>query len=352
MGNSKKFQWLIIGAGPAGIAAVGKLLDHKVEKDQIAWMDTAFKVGDLGEKWYSVSSNTTVDLFLKFLNDCHAFEYKKCKEPFKLNTLNPKDTCLLKEIATPLQWVTNHLSKEIHTVKDEAISLNLKKGFWNVKTQSTEISAHNVILCTGSEPKLLSYPDLKVIPLEVALNPSKLEKEIQPDDTIGVFGASHSAILVLANLLKQNPKMVHNFYRSPHHYALNMGEWILFDNTGLKGFAANWAKDHLDGSLPKNLNRCHSSDTKFEEILSTCNKVVYPVGFERRQTPVLEQFPNAKYQETTGIIAPGLFGFGIAYPQAQFDPFGNLEYRVGLWKFMDYLNSILPIWLKYSNKSS
>lgn len=46
----KTFQWLVIGAGPAGIAAVGKLIDHKIPGDQIGWLDPAFGVGDLGAK--------------------------------------------------------------------------------------------------------------------------------------------------------------------------------------------------------------------------------------------------------------------------------------------------------------
>jgi hypothetical protein len=82
------------------------------------------------------------------------------------------------------------------------------------------------------------------------------------------------------------------------------------------------------------------------EALELCDKVIYAVGFEKRKLPVLEQFPTANYQETTGIIAPRLYGLGIAFPQAKFDPLGNKEYRVGLWKFMDYLNQIAPIWLK------
>jgi len=143
--------------------------------------------------------------------------------------------------------------------------------------------------------------------------------------------------------------MVHNFYRSPHLYAVELEDWILFDNVGLKGHAAKWARAHVDGTLPKKLTRCQVADTKFEELLACCNKVVYATGFENRRTPVIEQFPGARYQETTGIIAPALFGFGIAYPQAQFDSFGNREYRVGLWKFMDYLNTVFPIWAKYGS---
>jgi len=343
------FSWVVVGAGPAGIAAIGKLLDRNIPKEEICWIDPVFKVGDLGEKWLYVSSNTKVDLFLRFLNDCSAFRYKECKQRFPIDELAPSDHCLLKEIAAPLQWVTDHLRETVSSVEGEAVGLVRQNGSWEIETRSSSIRAKNVVLCIGSEPKQLSYPRPQAIPLETALDPSKLAKEVDSEDVVGVFGASHSSVLIMASLLELHPKMVHNFYRSPHTYAIEFEDWILFDNIGLKGFAAKWAKEHLDGTLPKNLNRCLVSDKLFDELLAECTKVIYSVGFRRRKTPVIEQYPKAEYQETTGIIAPGLFGLGIAYPQAQFDRLGNLEYRVGLWKFMDYLNSVLPFWLEYGN---
>ncbi|MCH9631097.1 MAG: hypothetical protein S4CHLAM37_11100 [Chlamydiia bacterium] len=344
-------KWLIIGAGPAGIATVGKLLDLGVSKKQIAWMDPEFRVGDLGQKWYSVSSNTKVDLFVKFLHACKSFNIHECKESFPLYSLSPDKHCYLKEIAKPLQWVTDHISQSIHTIKDEALALDLKNGCWEVSTKSSTIHAENVVLCTGAEPKKLALEHPSDIPLEIALNPEKLAKEINSNDVVGVFGASHSAVLILANLLELSPKKVYNFYRSPHLYAVPLDDWILFDNTGLKGKAATWARANLEGSLPKNLVRTHTEDSQYEEQLSLCNKVVHSIGFANRKLPVIKPFPNAKYQETTGIIAPHLFGFGIAYPQAKFDLLGNKEYRVGLWKFMEYLDECCPLWLKYANNS-
>ena len=44
------YAWTVIGAGPAGIAAVGKLLDHGIAPEKIAWIDPAFAAGDLGAK--------------------------------------------------------------------------------------------------------------------------------------------------------------------------------------------------------------------------------------------------------------------------------------------------------------
>jgi hypothetical protein len=53
------------------------------------------------------------------------------------------------------------------------------------------------------------------------------------------------------------------------------------------------------------------------------------------------------YNPHNGIIAPGLFGVGIAFPEYAEDRYGDAQYRVGLKKFMDYLHCVLPLWLRY-----
>lgn len=343
----KNFDWLVIGAGPAGIGAVGKLLDHGVPAQSIGWVDPAFKVGDLGAKWYSVPSNTKVDLFLRFLKDCKAFEYDPNAKRFPLDAINPEENCYLKEIATPLQWVTDHLRKKVSFTEGMVLSLRLEDGLWRAKTENTTLLSKCVILANGSDSKVLSYPTPS-IPLEVALNPEKLLKTVGIEDSVAVFGSSHSAVLILANLLQTQAKRVYNFYRSPHLYAVYFDDWILFDDTGLKGFAANWARQNLDGKSPERLKRVLLSDPEFEESLALCNKLVHAVGFEPKNIPVIEQYPNARCNEATGIIAPRLFGLGIAYPQMKFDRLGNKTYRVGLWKFMEHLNENLPTWFKYA----
>ncbi len=336
------FDWLVIGAGPAGIASVGKLIDHGVNPKGIGWVDPHFGVGDLGLKFNQVPSNTKVRLFLRFLEECKAFKYQNKS---KIDELDPEENCKLQYVVDPLQLVTDHLKKEVVSFKDIAMALNLQNGKWEVKLKKGSIlSGKKVIVAIGSEPKELPYPVHNVLPIEVALHPEKLSHAIGPKDTIGVFGSSHTAFLVLANLHSIKAQII-NFYRSPHRYAVYLNDWILFDDTGLKGFTAQWAKKHIDGTWPSNLKRVMISDCTFEESLSLCTKVVYATGFERRKVPVLEQFGGVGYNDKTGIIAPNLFGLGIAFPQAKFDRLGNLEFRVGLWKFMDYLNEILPIWM-------
>jgi hypothetical protein len=126
-----------------------------------------------------------------------------------------------------------------------------------------------------------------------------------------------------------------------------MGDWILFDNTGLKGQTAAWARNNIDGTLPPNLARYNTSDHNIARYLPECHQVIYAVGFERRKNIVIGDYDQAGYNPHVGIIGPGLFGLGIAYPQVKPDPFGSVETQVGLWKFMTYLNAVLPAWLKY-----
>src|SRR5581483_101334 len=214
---------------------------------------------------------------------------------------------------------------------------------WRIETHQQELLSKNVILAVGAIPKKLSYPDLQEIPLEVVLDPEKLAKQLLDDATVAVFGSSHSTMSALPNLLRHPVKRVINFYRSPLRYAVYLDDWILFDDSGLKGRAAVWARENIDGTHPDRLERCLVSSPDFEEKLAACDRVVYTVGFERRTLPETKQWGQLEYNPNNGILAPGLFGLGIAFPARAVDRYGYVEYRVGLKKFMDHLDAMLPL---------
>jgi cation diffusion facilitator CzcD-associated flavoprotein CzcO len=340
------YAWAVIGAGPAGIAAVGKLLDQGVAPEQIAWIDPAFEAGDLGQKWRSVSSNTHVAHFLSYLNGCSAFRFSEAPA-MPLLELEPKATCALDLVADPLVWITQHLRERVTTFQVFATALSLTSRRWTIETDHRELESENVILAVGAVPKKLSHPHLAEIPVEVALDPEKLAEQPLKGATVAVFGSSHSSMIVLPNLLRLPIEKVVNFYRSPLKYAVYLDDWILFDDTGLKGRAAAWARENIDGVYPEGLERCWVSSPGFAEKLAHCDRVVYTVGFERRRLPETPQWGQLDYNPTNGILAPGLFGLGIAFPEYGPDPYGYGQYRVGLKKFMDYLNSVLPLWMLY-----
>ncbi|MEM8662285.1 MAG: NAD(P)-binding domain-containing protein [Pseudomonadota bacterium] len=341
------FEWTVVGAGPAGLAAVGKLIDRGVKPSSIAWVDTEFQVGDLGQKWYRVSSNTQVKLFTQFLEDCDAFRFELAPD-FKIRHHDPEANCLLNDIAEPLRWITQQFAATVQTFKGQVSSLVLKNQCWEVELGEERFLSRNVVLAIGSEPKGLDYPNLEEIPVDLALNDEKMLEQSLKGDTVAVFGSSHSSMIVLQNLLKTDAKRILNFYLHPLKYSLYLNEGMLYPNTGLRGAAAVWAREAIDGTWPDRLERYHCTDPAFDKLLASCEKVVYTIGFQPRTPPLAPQFPELNYNDCNGIIAPGLFGLGIAYPQRVVDPFGNVEHNVGLWKFMNYLNSIMDLWMKYS----
>lgn len=343
----QKFQWAVVGAGPAGIAAIGKLLDYGITPASILWIDSAFNVGDLGGLWQNVSSNTKVALFTRFLNETKAFDYPNSPINFPLNHLFPEETCTLRYVVEPLKWVCDQLRKKVHAKVAHIRSMSLSNRLWALHSDSHAYHAQNVILATGAVPTRLNYPEIITLPFEVAIDKSRLCEAIKPDETYAVFGSSHSAIIIINHLVSLGAKKIINFYRSPCRYAIDLGDWILFDNTGLKGQTAEWARQHIDGILPANLVRYNSNESNLSRYLPECDKAIYATGFAQRNTIAINDYTHCDYNPHTGIIGPGLFGLGIAYPEVKPDPFGSIETQVGIWKFMIYLNKVMPIWFKY-----
>lgn len=345
--NKETFQWAVVGAGPAGIAAVGKLLDSGVSPKQILWIDPHFKVGDLGLFWRNVSSNTKVKYFTDFLLAVESFNYRNAPVDFELNQLPAEETCTLRFAVEPLQWITDHLMQQVSAINATVHSMFLSERMWTLCSDKESYQARNVILATGALPSSLNYPGLNVIPFDTGIDKEKLASLVKPDETYGVFGSSHSAIIIVRYLVELGVKKVINFYRSPCRYAVEMDGWILFDNTGLKGQTAAWAREHIDGVLPENLERYNTSEPNIARYLPECDQVIYAVGFQKRKNIVIGDYEDTHHNPYVGIIGPGLFGFGIAYPETKTDPSGNVESQVGLWKFMLYLNKVMPIWFKY-----
>jgi hypothetical protein len=342
--SSKLAQtWAVVGAGAAGIAVVGKLLDQGIEPKNITWIDPEFKVGDLGDKWQAVPSNTKAKFFTMFLEACNAFNIEHAPH-FPLFDIDPEETCFLARMVEPLQWISDHLSQKVKAIKDSCIDVTTLGDQWQIHLQSGDkVQVDRVMLATGSDPKQALYKEPEVISLQTALTPSLLADAVDSDSVVAVFGSSHSAVLVIKNLLEQGVKQVINFYRSPLRYAVYHDDWILYDNTGLKGTAATWAKENLEDGLPENLVRVVSNEENIQNYLPKANKAVYPVGFDTREISVNGAVAN-KHDTQTGKIENNLYGMGIAFPELITDRAGNVENNIGLWKFMKYINRNIDLW--------
>lgn len=344
--DSKKYKWSVIGAGPGGLTAVGMLLDAGVSGDDILWLDPYFQAGDFGLLWGEVNSNTRVTLFRQFLLGVSSFRYAEKKEHFAFDNFDDNGFTLLKHVADPLLWVSDHLQKKVVTHKTEVKALTVGEGCWQVHTHDGDFQSEKVILAIGSEAKSLDFPGIEKIAMQTALTPSLLKSSCKEDDVVAVFGSSHSAMIAIRNLVECGVKNIVNFYLSPLRYAVILDDWILYDDTGLKGETAAWVRENISKHCLPQIKRYLSTEEHIDEQLPLCNKAIYAVGFEQRHIPVTG-VSLSHYDTSNGIIAPGLFGLGIGFPVVVTDPFGRKETNVGLWKFLKNMRRTLPLWQQY-----
>jgi pyruvate/2-oxoglutarate dehydrogenase complex dihydrolipoamide dehydrogenase (E3) component len=253
-------------------------------------------------------------------------------------------------IVEPLRDITKHLQKKVLVKQSILTSLYFEQDQWVVGIKSenkTEyLKSRYVVLATGSHPRKLQYPTTKEIPLDIAVDKAQLAKQVVPEDVVGVLGSAHSAILILKFLSELPVKKIVNFYKNPIVYATEMGDWVLHQHSGLKGITAEWAKNVLEKNPPKNLVRIFNDPKIMARLLPLCTKIIYAVGFDRNQLPLIDGKTEITYDDHTGIIASRLFGIGIAFPEKYVDPLGNVEHQVGLKFFMEYAQKMVPEWMK------
>ena len=97
-------------------------------------------------------------------------------------------------IIVPLNWVTEKLLSKVVSHKDTVTGITRTGNDWTINMSSGFILTQNVVLAIGSKPREMKHP---VIELEDALQIDVLAEKCSPDDTIAVFGSSHSAIMIV-----------------------------------------------------------------------------------------------------------------------------------------------------------
>lgn len=338
-------SWTIVGAGPAGIVVVGLLLDLGIKGSEITWIDPEFNVGRL-TAYSSIPANTKNQLFINFLQACKAFQECKSEAIDRLYTYEHDKEYPLQTIVEPLQDITSYLKKKVNCLTGSITSLQFDQDCWQVTVNSQNlIRSEHVVLATGSHPRSLDYACDHEIPLDIALNKSLLAQHVSEQDSVAVVGGSHSAILLLKFLSEIKVKRIINFYKNPITYAIDMGTWLLHNANGLKGIAAEWAREVLEKNPPANLIRIYNTPESLQAWLPVCNKIIYAIGYDRNELPTINGSSDITYDDRSGTIAPRLFGIGIAFPELHTDPLGNQEHRVGLNSFMDYAQRVIPQWM-------
>ncbi|KAJ5554443.1 hypothetical protein N7513_004402 [Penicillium frequentans] len=391
---TRKCAAVVVGAGPAGVAVMGNLLERQL--GTIAWIDPSFESGRVHRKYREVPSNTKVSLFQAYATAVQPFRtvIENTRQPNAFTTmakLDQEKPCHLHYAADMIRGLTDGLMKreDVYACRGFVTAANLgdrtsNTSKWIVRIKrddsadEVEIETSRLILCTGSHPTNMPVPvpglDIECLDLDTVLKPSELT-QILPTSTpttVAVVGASHSAILALLNLLQlassSHPNLhVKWFTRHPLRYAEYKDGWILRDNTGLKGMAADFARAQLeDDKLPTSsagevitkIDCAGGEDresAQYRSHLPGCDYIVQAVGFTRDPLPQLAkdgallamEFDHETgqfHERGNGAVIPGLFGSGIAFPQRVVDPYGNVEYAVGFFKFMKFLKKVVPSW--------
>ncbi|KAF2861424.1 hypothetical protein K470DRAFT_281460 [Piedraia hortae CBS 480.64] len=377
----------IVGAGPAGVTCVGNLLEKKIEP--ILWIDDEFSGGRVNKRYREVPSNTKVGLFVDFatavepfrqiINDCDPVEMRR------LRALDQSKGCELGYAADMILMLTRGLQRMpgISSQKTTAKSavLDERTGRWTVDMGKvgSSVTSQRLILCTGSTPSIIRLPyglnKTPLLDLDSALSPTLLKQILlhRGPTVVSVIGASHSAILVLRNLynLAASAKPdLHIRWLTRHElrYAVYMDGWILRDNTGLKGEAAEWAKANLERGVfdQSNVSRYvtairYQRDIEqevFKKHLAGSDLICQAIGYKPNPIPKLETQAGeelhpvfdhqtgafTQYKHGSLVKLPGLYGAGIAWPQVVRDPHGNMSFDVGFWKFMKFVKRMSPSW--------
>ncbi|KAG0140149.1 hypothetical protein CROQUDRAFT_136845 [Cronartium quercuum f. sp. fusiforme G11] len=361
----------IVGAGPAGLTAISNLLDKGSSK--VSWIDPLFQAGRVGEMYREVPSNTRTKLFLNYVTVSPTLSnlVKHASTPNAytvMESLDPEKGCQLSYAADLIVFLTQELMKQrqdsIHPFKGLVRMMESENNQpWRLDVDPKasndspiSLRAHKVVLATGSAPVHPPSSPIPILDLDIALSPSRLRHylaQLEPDTTLAVIGSSHSAILAIKNITDISTRhWILHFYRSSLKFAEQKDGWILYDNTGLKGLAADWAREVYPTLTQIKRVRLSGKPEEekrvYEQELKSCTRVIYAIGYSHNPYPrvMVDGLQSSlDWNPINGNFGiPHLYGCGIAFPEKVKDPEGNVESAVGFWKFMRFVKRVSEDW--------
>lgn len=392
------YEAVVVGAGAAGIAVVGNLLEKNISP--ICWVDEEFNGGRLSKYYREVPGNLKVKYLLSWATALRPFREiltEGCSadnDPLRaLRQLDLETEFPLSTAADLFHTMTRRLrefpgvvthrgvvSKAVITTEVHRYIVQVvPSGFTH---DVALVQAKRLILCTGSHPNVVplqpAHQQIHLLPLDLALSPLKLSRLLSGRSgptTVAVIGGSHSAVLVLRNLanLALSGRAELNIRWLTRHrlkYAeYEAGAYIAYDNTGLKGEAATWARSNLEPdtshqSLVGNLiTRIvydkHTEGQTYAHHLPGADFMIQAIGYKQNPLPVIRTASTGKQimpefdhmtgaflcSEDIGTKIPGLYGAGIAFPARVVDPkYGHTEMSIGFPAFMRAIKMWIDAW--------
>lgn len=356
-------RWLVIGGGPCGLGYVGSLLDKGMK---VTWVDPSFTFGRLGQYYRKVPANTPNGDLVVALNLCSSFRYTTATKKFRPSNARclsrlPEEECaelglLVDALSDVSHFVTQH--ENLQLIRGEVTKLFFTSDkCW----QASITTASTTPVITESDAVILAVGAHPTIPPEIAASPSLLQR-IKPLDYMvcpeyvanafvaspelrskewTVVGSSHSAMLVVMNLIENGAQHVRNLYRSDFRYQhMTPHGWKRYQGTGLKGPVGDWVRFNASHPALERIRVSGETGSLLPHLPDTSDgPIVCAIGYTRNALPAIhlhdrsEPLSGNTYHRDTGALleAPNrnIFGGGIAYPQDTIEGDGRREPWVG-----------------------
>lgn len=380
MKANHRVEFLVVGAGPAGLCAVGRLIELKIKPQAILWVDPHFEVGDFGtvlSAGSSVPGNTKVESYMRVIAAINKIIEACGVKPvndFKMKEISPSIECALSLATEPFKALTQRLMTLVPPIPGKVVSINEQSDGAHANIisntgESRTVLANHVILATGSVPKMLDFELESPKPFlncNTSFIASELSALIASDPSIkrvAVIGSSHSAALSVMQLLNAGCE-VHHFMVGDYRYAeykhTDTGiAYTKYDNTGLKGEVARFTKA-LNHAHYKRYRCDHKQQiqalvNQHQDKFTHC---VIAIGYQPTSSLMINDKPLSNYTyDSHSLKLNGLTnisGLGIAFPQKCRGYDGEEEYSVGIGKFWTTVNNkaVYTEWMKNQVKGA
>ncbi|KAK8850334.1 hypothetical protein IAR55_004251 [Kwoniella newhampshirensis] len=403
VGDGRSYNAIVVGAGPGGLATIVSLLDGGLTS--ILWVDRTFGGGRLNELYREISSNTKVGIYLDAVRSsptcCKIIDAATHPNALdEMEKIDREDTCQLSLAGDLVELLVDGVLdlEGVAKCKAEVKEARLDNSVWTVKiSNQPPLIAPRLFLCTGSHPiqsdlHLPYNPSLAILDLDQTMVKSTLPSLFPSDrqSTIAVIGNSHSGVLCCRNLYEtiqegKRDLRILNFKRREIKFAEYREDGIVFDNTGLKGSTAKWAKrvmlptDSHQPQAPQEERQRQEEILRqielpydregearvYKEHLPGCTHIIYAIGYSRSPYPELYLGSGSGSGDSAerrideeirfdshssgfrldGERVDGLWGVGIAHPEESEDPEGHVEAAVGMAKFFKFAERVKDDWV-------
>lgn len=330
----------IIGAGVTGLSLLLLLKEAGADLSKVYIVDPYFDGGDLARKWTTVLSNTPWSkTFTALCSACPSLDVT----PY-VRQENDAHTPLV-ELAALLRNCSREALATVTQFQGVATRAERNGDTWTIEIRAggkrETVTAAKLILAPGAEPRGLNLPLLS-IPLEIALDRSRIQRYVNPGQRVLVFGTMHSGCLVIRNLVQDCSANVTALYNTPQPFYWDRDG--AYD--GVKGEAAEVADVITQGEFTDQLQLLPVQDTSGVIRASRgADAVVYAMGFQPRETVSLfvtgTPVSATAYNGATGALleAPAAWGFGTAYPNRAPD---GVHWDVSIAAFLAHMKAQLP----------